>query len=68
MSELEVLEPKMTRTKWTLEKRREFLTLPIAERRRLLEEMAEKAASYYEDPERTKERELWQGGDIIEYR
>lgn len=52
---------------WTLEKRREFLKLPLAERRRLLEEMAEKAASYYEELEATKEREIWQGGDIIEH-
>jgi ATP-dependent DNA ligase len=54
-------------TGWTLEKRREFLKLPLTERRRVLEEMAEKATSNYEEPETQKERELWQGGDIVEY-
>lgn len=62
---VQTLEDKATG--WTLEKRREFMKLPLAERRRLLEEMAEKAASHYEEPEARKERELWQGGDIVEY-
>lgn len=62
---VETLNNQMTG--WTLEKRREFLKLPLAERRRLLEEMAEKATSHYEEPEAKKQRELWQGGDVIEY-
>ncbi|KAF0250074.1 MAG: hypothetical protein FD167_518 [bacterium] len=52
---------------WTLEKRREFMKLPLTERRRILEEMADKAVSHYEEPEAQKERELWQSGDIVEY-
>jgi Zn-dependent peptidase ImmA (M78 family) len=41
--------------------RRAFLKLPIAERRRILAEQAQKAAAQYET-----DRD-WQGGDIVEY-
>jgi len=48
------------------EERLALLKLPIEERRKFLAEQAERLAQYYEDPEETKERELWQGGDIVE--
>ena len=48
------------------EERLALLKLPIEERRKILAEQAERLAEYYEDPEETKERELWQGGDIVE--
>ena len=44
-----------------------FMELPLEERRRILAEQAERAAPYYEEELATKERELWQGGDIVEY-
>ncbi len=51
----------------TLEQRRTFHCLPLAERRRLLAERAERAAVYYEEEAATKEREEWQSGDIVEF-
>lgn len=51
----------------TLEQRRAFLRLPIAERRRILSQQAQKAASHYEFEQNVREREAWQGGDIVEY-
>ncbi len=49
----------------TLEQRREHLKLSLRERRRQLAEQAEKLAAYYEATK--SEREMWQGGDIIEF-
>ena len=50
----------------TLEQRLAFHQLPLAERRRLLAAQAEQAAVYYEEAKAAKEREEWQGGDLIE--
>lgn len=43
-----------------------LLKLSLAERQGILSQQAERMARYYEDSEATKERELWQGGDIVE--
>jgi hypothetical protein len=43
-----------------------FMELPLEERRRILAEQAEHAARDYEEELATKDRELWQGGDIVE--
>ena len=51
----------------TLEQRRAFLKLPLAERRRMLSRQAENAANQYESEQSVREREAWQGGDIVEY-
>jgi hypothetical protein len=51
----------------TIEQRRAFLKLPLAERRRLLSQQADEAASHYESEQSIREREAWQGGDIVEY-
>ena len=51
----------------TVEQRRAFLKLPLAERRRILSEQAEDAACHYESEESLRERVTWQGGDIVEY-
>ena len=51
----------------TLEQRREFLRLPLSERRRILCQQAEDAASHYEFEQAVPEREAWQGGDIVEW-
>ena len=51
----------------TLEQRRAFLRLPIAERRRILSQQADDAADHYEAEGSTQEREAWQGGDVVEY-
>lgn len=51
----------------TLEQRRAFLKLPLAERRRILAQQAENAAVHYESDQSDKEREAWQGGDVVDY-
>ncbi|HBB90132.1 MAG TPA: hypothetical protein DC047_21225 [Blastocatellia bacterium] len=51
----------------TLEQRRAFLGLPLAERRKILYQQAEEAAGHYESNPTVEERESWQGGDIVEY-
>lgn len=51
----------------TLEQRRAFPGLPLAERRRILAQQAEDAASHYEFEQNVREREAWQGGDIVDY-
>jgi hypothetical protein len=42
----------------------DFMLLPLAERRRLLAEQAEKMVSHYEQT--TCDREAWQAGDFVE--
>jgi len=51
----------------TLEQRRAFLKLPLAERRRILSQQAEDAADQYESDQSVQEREAWQGGDVVDY-
>lgn len=51
----------------TLEQKRAFLKLSLAERRRILSQQAEDAAGHYESGQSVQEREAWQGGDIVEY-
>ena len=51
----------------TLEQRRAFLRLPLAERRRILSQQAENVARHCESEQSVREREDWQGGDIVEY-
>jgi hypothetical protein len=51
----------------TLEQKREFLKLPLSERWRILSHQAEDAANHYESEQGFREREAWQGGDIVEY-
>ena len=51
----------------TLADRIAFMKLPIEERRRILAEQAEAMVAHYELEENRRERELWQGGDIVEY-
>jgi hypothetical protein len=50
-----------------LDQKRAFLKLPLSERRRILSEQAENAAIQYEIEHSVREREVWQGGDIVEY-
>lgn len=50
----------------TIEERRAFHRLPLAERRRLLAEQAERAAAYYEEVMACEEHQEWQSGDIVE--
>lgn len=50
----------------TLEQRREFLKLPLEERRRQMAEQAAQMVEHYEAPHEADERAQWQGGDIVE--
>jgi hypothetical protein len=47
-----------------LRERQAFMRLPLADRRRVMAEQAQKIAKHYEQT--TAERELWQGGDIVD--
>ncbi len=49
-----------------LNERREFMKLPLEERRRQMSAQAANMAKHYDDREATLEREQWQGGDIVE--
>jgi hypothetical protein len=49
-----------------LKERREFMKLPLEERRQRLAEQASQMAEHYEGRTVTLEREEWQGGDIVE--
>ena len=51
----------------TLADRLAFLKLPIEERRRILAEQADAMIAEYDLEKNRLERELWQGGDIVEY-
>lgn len=50
----------------TLAQRRAYMQLPLAERRRQLAEQAELMVRHYESQPEAAEREVWQGGDIVE--
>jgi hypothetical protein len=51
----------------TLEKRREFLKLSVEKRREILSKQANEIISHYKNEDEQKQREDWQGGDIVEY-
>jgi hypothetical protein len=46
--------------------RRAFMKLPIEERRRILAKQADELMAHYSDQTIAREREAWQGGDIVE--
>ncbi len=50
----------------TLAQRRDYMQLPLEERRRRLEAQADRLAEHYGQEPQRKEREAWQGGDIVE--
>jgi len=50
----------------TLAQRRAYMQLPLKERRRRLAAQADRMAEYYEQESERAEREVWQGGDIVE--
>ena len=56
-----------TTTPLTPADRLAFMRLSIEERRRILAEQAEAMVDEYELESNRCERELWQGGDIVEY-
>ncbi len=51
----------------TLEQRREFMRLPLDERRRLMAEQAERMVKHYTSQRETAVRQQWQGGEIVEW-
>jgi len=59
-------DPVDTETPQSLLRLREFIKLPLEERRRILAEQAEQMVEHYEEESARRERELWQGGDIVE--
>jgi hypothetical protein len=51
----------------SLAQRRAFLKLPLAERRKILAQQADRIAEHYALESEQTDREHWQGGDIVEY-
>jgi isopenicillin N synthase-like dioxygenase len=64
ISQEETIETNLTPS---LAQRRDFLKLPLEERRRILAQQADQIAEYYELESEQTDREHWQGGDIVEY-
>lgn len=64
---MSTLEEQVETHLLTLADRLAFMKLPIEERRRILAEQAEAMVADYELEENRRERELWQGADIVEY-
>lgn len=50
----------------TLDERREFMKLPLEQRRRQMAEQAEAVAAYYESQPELTRREDWQGEDFVD--
>ena len=50
----------------SLTQRRAYTQLPLEERRKRLAAQAERMAEHYEQEPERREREAWQGGDIVE--
>jgi hypothetical protein len=57
---------RSTQRALTLAQRRAFLKLPLAERRRRLEAQAKRMVKHYQAKAKVAEREVWQGGDIVD--
>jgi hypothetical protein len=63
LKEKEIVE---TASVMSIAERLAFMELPLETRRRILVKQAEQAARFYEEEQATRERELWQGGDIVD--
>ncbi len=50
----------------SLTQRRAYMQLPLEERRKRLAAQAERMAEHYEQESEGRERDTWQGGDIVE--
>jgi hypothetical protein len=59
-------EEEMISASTELPSRREFLKLSIEERRRILAGQAKDLMAHYSDQTATRDREAWQGGDVVE--
>lgn len=60
-------EETMVMEPLSLAQRRDFLRLPLAERRRALEQQAELLTEQDNSEAAQAERDEWQGGDLVEY-
>jgi hypothetical protein len=61
-----ITQEEIIETESSLVQRRAFMKLPLAERRKILAAQAEKLLAHYEEETAIDEREIWQGGDVIE--
>ncbi len=64
LSQKELQSVSKTQSQLTLSERRNFLKLPIAERRRILAQQAAELTNHYQQ---NTEWQEWSVGDIIEY-
>jgi hypothetical protein len=51
----------------TLAQRHAFMRMTIEERRRVLAEQSKELMAHYREPMATREREEWQGGEVVEF-
>lgn len=64
MSTTNTTRQKKENTELTLSQRREFLKLPVEERRRILEQQSNRIQHHYQEDTQWQE---WLEGDIIDY-
>ena len=54
------------RSQWDVAGRRAFMLLSLEERRHILTQQANDLLDHYRDEETVRDRQDWQGGDIVE--
>ena len=59
------LDAKTTEQGLSLDERRTFMRLPLEERRRRMAVQAEKMTDFYQSRAEVKQRQDWQGGDLV---
>ena len=59
-------DAKTTEQGLSLDERRAFMRLPLEERRRRMADQAKKMAHFYQSQTEVKQRQDWQGGDVVD--
>ena len=59
-------DAKTTEQGLSLDERRAFMRLPLEERRRRMADQAEKLTDFYQSQAEAKQRQDWQGGDLVD--
>ena len=59
-------DAKTTEQGLSLDERRAFMRLPLEERRQRMADQAEKMTDFYQAQAEVKQRQDWQGGDLVD--
>jgi len=59
-------DAKTTEQGLSLAERRAFMRLPLEERRRRMADQAEQMTDFYQSQAEVKQRQDWQGGDLVD--